>query len=36
MLEVLENEIALRNLSGGTVQLGTLQGTLARLQLRSY
>jgi len=36
MLEVLEDEIALRNLSGGTGQLRILQGTLASLQLRSY
>jgi len=28
MLEVRENEIALRKLSGGTAQLFTLEGTL--------
>ena len=28
MLEVRENEIALRKLSGGTAQLRTLEGTL--------
>jgi len=29
MLEVRENEIALRNLSGGTAQLRTVEGTLS-------
>jgi len=35
MLEVRENEIALRKLSGGTVQLRTLEGTMVATLLPS-
>jgi len=31
MLEVRENEMVLRKLSGGTAQLRTLEGTLATI-----
>jgi len=35
MLEVRENEIALRNLSGGTAQLCTLEGILFQSEMHS-